>query len=320
MKKWGWLLIALTLCVNPAPAIDFIDQCANGDAADIRRLLAAGADANMIRPGEDWLPDWRDAQGNPVHTTTLQRFDRETPLAALAEGGEHYATSTALAEGMDEAGAAFALSAEAGMPGVMAGASPTNAARTSRRLAERRQRGTAIREAAPATSGRGGLRPLMAAALFNRDPEAVQTLLEAGARINVRAGDGATALMLAAVGNSPEVAQILLDAGADPDAATTDKKLTALRLAAACNPDARMTALLMHHGAAAKTFDGAALCHAAMLNPNPEVCRLLLAAGADPKLRALGGKTAVEWAAQNSNPEVLEILLEESGDREGGHE
>ena len=62
-----------------------------------------------------------------------------------------------------------------------------------------------------------GNTPLIFAAGMVTNPSIVQTLIDAGSRLNARRNDGVTALMEAATNNqSSEVLIILLDAGADP--------------------------------------------------------------------------------------------------------
>ena len=64
---------------------------------------------------------------------------------------------------------------------------------------------------------------LMYAAQRNANPEALRTLLDAGANLEARDEFGRTPLMLAAARNSnPKVVQLLLDAGTD--ATATDQE------------------------------------------------------------------------------------------------
>jgi ankyrin repeat protein len=112
-----------------------------------------------------------------------------------------------------------------------------------------------------------GWTPLMYAARFNRDPAAIEALLDSGAKIEARADDGSTALMCAAAGNTnPEVISALVKRGAQVDARA----------------------------------DGwTALMCAAGFNDNPEVVLALLKAGANAKLRDNTGRTAFDRARLN---------------------
>src|SRR6056297_1993722 len=76
-----------------------------------------------------------------------------------------------------------------------------------------------------------GLTPLMFASWFNKDPEVIDILLDAGARVNVRDQFGFSPLLRAAANTEdPEIINSLLKAGADIDAQNEDG-LSALSLA-----------------------------------------------------------------------------------------
>jgi ankyrin repeat protein len=83
-----------------------------------------------------------------------------------------------------------------------------------------------------------------------------------------------------------------------------------LELAATYNTDASVVELLLRAGAkvnAVSEYGATALQGAVSWNPNPEVTRLLLAAGAD--LYVNGNSVLVEAARQNS-PEIVRLLVE----------
>lgn len=112
--------------------------------------------------------------------------------------------------------------------------------------------------------------PLMNAAEYNKNPEAIITaLLKAGANVDARNKLlGSTALIYAAISNqNPEVITTLLKAGAD--IAARDK-----------------------HGRTP-------LIAAAVYNTNPEVILTLLKAGADPKAKDDQLETAFDYARRN---------------------
>jgi ankyrin repeat protein len=67
-------------------------------------------------------------------------------------------------------------------------------------------------------------------AVFGGNKEVVALLIAKGAKLDARAPNGQTALMIAAKLRSPELVQQLVDADADMDLADYDG-LTALRLA-----------------------------------------------------------------------------------------
>jgi len=78
-------------------------------------------------------------------------------------------------------------------------------------------RGADVNEALPMDDSQGsGKTPLMCAAKFNANPEAIAVLLKAGADIEAQNYHGWTALVYAAKNNrNPEVVMTLLSAGAD---------------------------------------------------------------------------------------------------------
>jgi ankyrin repeat protein len=112
-----------------------------------------------------------------------------------------------------------------------------------------------------------GWTPLMYAARYNRDPDAIETLLDSGAKIDSRADDGSTPLMCAA----------------------------------ANNPNPEVIATLVKHGAQvnARADGWTALICAADSNDNPKVILALLEAGADARLKDNTGRTASDRARLN---------------------
>ena len=95
--------------------------------------------------------------------------------------------------------------------------------------------------------------------------------------------DGFTALHLAAFFGKPEVARMLLDAGASVDTYTTND------------------------------FANQPL-HAAAAGRHLEVCRVLVAAGADVNATQHGGYTPLHEAAQHGDIEMVELFLSAGAD------
>ena len=118
-------------------------------------------------------------------------------------------------------------------------------------------------------------------AAVRQDGAAVRQLLGAGADVDTRRADGATALLWAAHWDDRETVRQLLGAGADVDAAD-DHGVTPLIRAA--------------ENASAGTVD------------------LLLAAGADPKAEQTSGLTALMVAARTGSIEVVRALLAHGAD------
>lgn len=110
-----------------------------------------------------------------------------------------------------------------------------------------------------------------------------ERLDEDPSRIAQFSADGYTALHFAAFFAKPEAARILLEAGALVDVAAAN--------------ELRVQPL-----------------HSAAAGRQTEICRLLLAAGADVNAREAGGFTPLHAAAQNGDPEMVELFLSAGAD------
>jgi ankyrin repeat protein len=124
---------------------------------------------------------------------------------------------------------------------------------------------------------------VFAAAALGHQDRLRSRLEEDPDRTNAFAGDGFTALHLAAFFGKAETARILLDAGARVD--------TYGRNDLANQP-----------------------LHAAAAGRHVDVCRLLLAAGADVEATQHGGFTPLHEAAQNGDVELAELFLSAGAD------
>ncbi|KAH0537836.1 hypothetical protein FGG08_005449 [Glutinoglossum americanum] len=106
----------------------------------------------------------------------------------------------------------------------------------------------------------------------------VRRLLETGADVSTRDGNGCTALRMAARGGHEAVVQLLLEKGA---------------------------------GAVAETENGSTLLHEAARNGHEVVIQLLLGKGADINSRDKAGWTPLHTAIANGQGKVVQLLLEE---------
>ncbi len=149
----------------------------------------------------------------------------------------------------------------------------------------------------------------LADAAQRSDWRVVRALVEQGADVNVRQGDGATALHWAAYWDEAEVADLLLRAGADVSAAN-DLGVTPL-WAAAENRSAAMVRRLLDAGAnpnAALLSGETPLMTSARVGA-ADVARQLLEAGADVTVTGGRSQTALMWAVAQRHPDVVEALL-----------
>ena len=168
-----------------------------------------------------------------------------------------------------------------------------------------------------------GDRPLHTAAESARDPATVTALLEGGAALHGRDGSDRTPLHRAALGGSSAVVGTLLQAGARVDMRASGFGVdwgwdwTPLHLAAESNPDPNVVRALLEAGAdvGARAYYGQTPLHFAGTNENSEVAALLLEAGADVNARERMGRTPLHAAAAgNENPAVIELLIEAGAD------
>ena len=149
----------------------------------------------------------------------------------------------------------------------------------------------------------------LADAAQQADWAAVRALLDQGADVTVRQGDGATALHWTAYWDELELADLLIDAGAGVNAAN-DLGVTPL-WAATENGSAAMVRRLLEAGANpdARLLSGETPLMTAARVGAADVARHLLEAGADTAVTGARGQTALMWAVAQRHPGVVEVLL-----------
>lgn len=131
-------------------------------------------------------------------------------------------------------------------------------------------------------------------------------------RVSARAADGFSALHFAAFFAKPEAARTLLEAGAPVDlVADNEMRVQPLHSAAAAH-QIEICRMLLAAGADvnARETGGFTPLHAAAQNGDPELVELFLSAGADPDARTDDGRTAADLAAEASHPDVAKRLAE----------
>jgi ankyrin repeat protein len=166
------------------------------------------------------------------------------------------------------------------------------------------------------TQDDAGNRPLDFAAQWGH-LELVQTLLNAGADIDGKCQEEATALVRAAGNGYKEISQLLIRRGAETNESTRPSG-NALQ-AAAGNGHKVVVQILLEEGAEVNAgnggYDGTALL-AACATGNEEVARLLLENGADTEAKNIDGETALLWAAGNGFGAIVQLLLDKGADIE----
>ena len=144
--------------------------------------------------------------------------------------------------------------------------------------------------------------------------ETVRALVRPGVDVDVRAGDGATALQWASYRDEIEMADLLIRAGANVNAAN-DLGATPLWLASQ-NGSAAMVGRLLRARANPNLalLAGEAPLMVAARAGKPDVAALLAEEGADIDARAARGQTALMWAVAQKHPEVVRVLLARGAD------
>jgi uncharacterized protein len=178
-----------------------------------------------------------------------------------------------------------------------------------------------------------GTSPLMWA-VYRTDYEVAQALIARKANVNVTNEFGATPLTEAARQGDARLVKMLLDAGAHVDSANPDGE-TALMMAIS-GGDLSVVQMLVNAGANVNTIEKfhnqTPLMYASAEN-HPDIVKLLLAKGADVKLRALysdwpsqitsepraqyrsvGGLTVLLYAARSGCYECVEELIAAGAD------
>ena len=168
--------------------------------------------------------------------------------------------------------------------------------------------------AAGAGAAGAGLDAPLVDAVRQGDAAAVRAALDAGADVDARQPDGATALHWAARLDRLDLAQLLLAAGADPTAANAFD-VTPLSLAAV-NGSTEMIAALLSAGAdpnATMAGSETVLLTAARTGRTGAV-RALLDHGADVNAAQAAGQTALMWAAAEGHVETMQALIDAGAD------
>jgi uncharacterized protein len=156
----------------------------------------------------------------------------------------------------------------------------------------------------------------MADAAMANDAARVSALLETGADVNAREGDGMTALHWAAKNGNARIAQVLIAAGASLEARTRIGDHTPLHVASAAG-SAPVVEALLDAGAAVDvvTTTGATPLHFAAGSGSAEAVAMLLEHGAAVDAREpVWGQTPLMFAAAGGRTEVIEVLLEHGAD------
>jgi len=155
---------------------------------------------------------------------------------------------------------------------------------------------------------------LVAAAQAGDTAAAVEAL-KAGADVNERGADGATAIIWAAYNGDLELVKRLIAAGADVDA-RNDFGAFALSEAAIAGTTPIISALLAGGAAVDGTNpEGETALMEVARTGHVEAAKILVKAGANVNAKELwGGQSPLMWAAAQSQPEMIKLLLASGAD------
>jgi uncharacterized protein len=124
------------------------------------------------------------------------------------------------------------------------------------------------------------------------------------------AGDGFTALHLAAFFAHPDVVSVLLERGADPRAVARNLSMVTPLHSAAAGRNLEAARLLLRHevDVNARQQGGWTALHAAALHGDIDLARLLLARSASAQAVNDDGKTALQLAVDKGHAEIVALL------------
>ena len=148
-------------------------------------------------------------------------------------------------------------------------------------------------------------------AAAGQDAAAVRALLDAGAEVNARRADGATALLWAAHRDDLAMVELLLAAGADPNAADEHGVTPLMRASENASPGVVQALLDAGADPDAAQSSGLTPLMIAARTGERDVVRGLLAHGADVNaVTHETGVTALMWAVAAPHPDIVHVLLE----------
>lgn len=169
--------------------------------------------------------------------------------------------------------------------------------------------------------------PVLRLAVYFSQPEAVAALKAAGAiadlhtaaalgdplpagDIHSYSSDGWTPLHLAAFFGRPEAARALIAAGADVKARSTNQLANLPIHAAAAGKHSIIVEMLVKAGSPVNEpqHGGFVPLHSAAQNGDIATAKILMAAGANPRITAGAGKSAVDLAREKGYDELAAML------------
>ena len=264
--------------------------CANGNAAIVKQLLDAGADANAARWNGESALMIAAGSGNPevlkqlidhgAKVEATESIKGQTPLMWAVAHGHAEAVDVLI-----KAGAKVNATSKAGFSPLVFAAIQGNPKSAESLIAA----GAEVNYAVPA-----GLSPLLVAVTAKRNAVA-DVLVAHGADVKAKDRTGNTALHIAAQLGDVNLSKALLAKGADVNAKTNKQQAAGGRGGGGFfrGPSGEQTPLML----------------AARAN-HTDVMKALVAAGADPKIRAQDGGTLLMAAANSGHVDPVAYAWE----------
>jgi ankyrin repeat protein len=256
--------------------------CANGNAAIVDKLLKARADPNAARYYGETPLMIASASGNPDVVRSL--IEHGAQIDAVESRRGQNALMWAAAEGNSEAVAVL----------LKAGANPNAVSKASfTPLVFAAQKGDTKSASSLIAAGADidyevqKSANVLLIALMSKKPEVAKILIEKGAAVDGKDPTGNTALHVAAESGDIDTVKRLIAKGADVNAATNPKQGDRMGILQR-PPTGQQTPLMV----------------AARVN-RPDVMRVLVEAGANPKLHATDGSTLLMAAASGGRIESV---------------
>lgn len=145
------------------------------------------------------------------------------------------------------------------------------------------------------------------------DTTLLETLLKAGADLEIKNEYGATALVVASMAGQTQAIRLLLDAGADANARDLEGNFP---LQAACiRGDTALVRQLLAHGAdiTLQNLEGEMALHFAAYHAHGALARMLLDAGAPVNARTRFGATPTRIAWELNNDTLADLIAAYGG-------
>ena len=147
------------------------------------------------------------------------------------------------------------------------------------------------------------------------DESKVRLLIDRGADVNARTVDGRTLVYQAALlGDGVHILQTLLDKGARPDVKTLVGMTPLMAAASRANTGVMRLLIAKNSDVNARNGAGATALMEAAQTGNAEAVRMLLARGADPNVKTKKNETALAYAATAGVEEPVKLLLDRGAD------